>query len=423
MTGWWPGDKDASSLVAGGPTGTLIGNVTFGQAEVGKGFVFDGKSRVEFGTSPAIVGTGPFAVDAWVQTTVGGTIIAQRDQNGFDGEYELTITQAGQVNWWTFGDGQVGFDLTSTAKVDDGRFHLVVATREVDGSGRIYIDGKLDSTQSSPPRTLAALTVAIGADARNAATPLTGVIDEVEIFNRALTATDVTSLYQAGSAGKCAARTPSCVGTSCGAGAYAVETTPPNAAATWTWTGSGFSFETPQTSTGMSLMGRTGDTGAATGVSQSGNDFSFLYVNPVTNYVVQADAIIPADRFDISSLPSAGASIYTHNSLSVFFRRPNTSSAACPAHPCAEIGLFNGTTETDTGCHTGITDQNWHNFAVNFNQCANHVLMYVDSALVCDEDLTTFAGGAYMSYSNAAVGMGGNSAPTWMDNFLAGPSK
>lgn len=198
-------------------------------------------------------------------------------------------------------------------------------------------------------------------------------------------------------------------------GAYRVETSPDGAV----WNPfSEFSFNSPGSSTNPPLLGAaTGNSGASTGLAQTGGgDFSFRYSDPAVNYTVQADAIIPYDRFDISSLPFAGATIQDAGALSIFFRRPG---------PLPGIGIYLNGVETDTGCTTEISDKNWHNFAVNFDQAQNHVRMFVDRVLRCDLDLTTFAGGRYRSYSKAAVGMGGlggGPEATWMDNFQAGPA-
>ncbi len=196
------------------------------------------------------------------------------------------------------------------------------------------------------------------------------------------------------------------------AGAYRVEASPDGAV----WNpASNFSFNSPGSSSNPLLLGAaTGNSGASTGLAQTGGgDFSFRYNDPAGNYTVQADAIIPDDRFDISSMPFPGATISAPGALSIFFRRPG---------PLPGIGIYVVGAEADTGCTTGISDMNWHNFAVNFDQTSNHVRMFVDRALRCDLDLTTFAGGRYRSYSKTAVGMGGTGAgAAWMDNFQAGP--
>jgi hypothetical protein len=218
LASWWPGDGNANDIV-GGNDGTLVGGVTFASAEVGQGFSFNGSGYVSFGMGPAIAGTGPLAVDAWIRTTdEQGIIIQQRDAGGFNGEYVLSVggieTTAGcafdpgKVCWSTYGDGRFGFNFCSESPVNDGLFHLIVATREADGSGRIYIDGVLDSSQNAPARTLVPLEVFIGADVRDLLLVgrgrfLAGILDEVEILNRALSLSEIQGIFFAGNAGKC----------------------------------------------------------------------------------------------------------------------------------------------------------------------------------------------------------------------------
>ena len=126
---------------------------------------------------------------------------------------------------------------------------------------------------------------------------------------------------------------------------------------------------------------------------------------------MEVDAIIPPDRFDISSMPSAGASLVSANSLTVFFRKDGAATG---------IGLFNGSAEANTGATTGVSDSNWHRYGVHFDKPNNRLSVFVDRQLRANLDLNTFAGGAYRNYSNAAVGMGGTFV-FWADNFQVGP--
>ncbi|HVR73424.1 MAG TPA: PKD domain-containing protein [Planctomycetota bacterium] len=209
-------------------------------------------------------------------------------------------------------------------------------------------------------------------------------------------------------------------------GAYALEDTHGNPASTW-HPQTNYSFNDIPGSFGQGptvLAAATGNPGAETGVAQSGGgDFSFAY-GLRTNYVVETDAFIsPGDRTDISSLPTAGATIFTPRSLSVFFRRDSIGANG--------IGLYNGSTEThvldEVGdpVRIGVDDDNWHRLAVHFNQDEDRLGIYVDGDLLADLDLTTFAGGIYQNYSNGAVGAGGAGAfvdgkVLWFDNFQVG---
>jgi hypothetical protein len=207
-------------------------------------------------------------------------------------------------------------------------------------------------------------------------------------------------------------------------GGYNVEDSHGNAPANWLPT-ENFSFNTPGNSTGPAItQAATGNDGAATGFAQSGSkDFSFAY-GIRSNYVVQVDAILPLDRLDIGSYAIAGDPISAPNSLTVFFRKDSSTGQA------AGIALYNGTKETAVtnglgqGIITGIDDQNWHEFGVHFNMEAHTLGIYIDGFLKAKVDLSTFGGGAYANYSNAAVGTGGTgfngTQAQWMDNFKVG---
>ena len=145
----YPADGNAND-VTGGNNGTIEGNVTYATGVVGQAFQFNGQfAAVALPPTTDIVGTGAFTVSAWIKTTSDGDIIEQRDANNFNGEYVLQVV-GGKVVFWTYGDNQYGFNITSTKSVNDGAWHFIVAQRLADGTGQISIDGALDSTQSAP---------------------------------------------------------------------------------------------------------------------------------------------------------------------------------------------------------------------------------------------------------------------------------
>jgi hypothetical protein len=175
---------------------------------------------------------------------------------------------------------------------------------------------------------------------------------------------------------------------------------------------SNFSFNSGGGTTCCGYPGNAGNPGATTGLAQSGGgDFSFEY-NTRQNYVVEVDAIMPNERFDVSSLTAAGAGLGSANSLTVFFRKDGGALG---------IGLFNGSAEAATGATTGVTDSNWHRYGVHFDKPNDSLSIYVDRTLRANLNLATFAGGAYRNYSNAAIGIGGAGGVFWADNFQAGP--
>jgi len=151
-----------------------------------------------------------FSIEFWMKkdsscsggATTNNEVIVGRDGNG--------------VHWWVGvncrsedGQGLIKFNLRepggngeqvfSTRQVTDGRWHHVVAVRDgVLGENRIYVDGVLEGT--------APCTYTAGFDAGSA--PLcigwlnltggyhyTGLIDEVAVYHRALTETEIRGHY------------------------------------------------------------------------------------------------------------------------------------------------------------------------------------------------------------------------------------
>jgi hypothetical protein len=196
-------------------------------------------------------------------------------------------------------------------------------------------------------------------------------------------------------------------------GAYNVEQTFGNPPATMLPT-SAFSFQN-HTSTVLGTLSLVGNPGAAGGVAETGGgDFAIPY-GLATSYIVSADAILPAgDRFDISSSSSASGNLFAPNALNVFFRKDGATGAF------GSIGLHTaaaGETPILLAGELNITDLNWHNYAVWFDE--DILRIYVDQILRAEVDLDTFANGVYRNYSNGAVGAGGTFV-TYIDNFQVG---
>jgi hypothetical protein len=108
--------------------------------------------------------------------------------------------------------------LISPAVVNDGKFHHVIVT--YDGAMEsLYLDGvSIGSTPLTQEGYAATYYYQLGTGmtggwdgTTGAWFPFTGVIDESSVYNRALTATEVDTLFNAGSGGKCAPPEPGLV--------------------------------------------------------------------------------------------------------------------------------------------------------------------------------------------------------------------
>ena len=153
---------------------------------------FDGEDAyVSFGTGPAITGTGPFAVSAWVKTDVvkGQATLVQRSPSSAHGSYGVSILADGRVQCHTY-NGGYGLLFQSNVTVNDGLWHHIAVVRTNSTDGEIYVDGSLVGTDSGPAKSLNNVPVWIG---RGFTGPFyfDGEIDEVRIWNAALTQEEI----------------------------------------------------------------------------------------------------------------------------------------------------------------------------------------------------------------------------------------
>ena len=188
---------------AGSSNGTAEGGVTYTTGIVGDAFQLNGTNTyIAIPPTADVTGTGAFAVSAWIKTTSNGVIIQQRDANNYNGEYVLAVA-GGKVNFWDYGNSQYGFNITSNKTVTDGSWHYIVAVRLANGTGEIYIDGQLDSSQAATPVPLGSgFNIYIGADIRDQVSYFNGLIDEVAIDHTVPTALEIEAAYSAASGGR-----------------------------------------------------------------------------------------------------------------------------------------------------------------------------------------------------------------------------
>ena len=203
LVGWWPAEGDAND-VAGTNNGTLINGADFTGGEVGQTFSFDGSSYVNIPDSPALdTFASSITIEAWIKVNQFDEF---PDWNG--------IVTKGNSSWRLARDGGssvVGFsttglsneDLAGNKNINDGQWHHVAAV--YDGTNKyIYVDGTLDASVPATG-TIAQndYPMCIGENAEAPGHLWNGLIDEVSIYNRALTASEVQTVYAAAGGGKC----------------------------------------------------------------------------------------------------------------------------------------------------------------------------------------------------------------------------
>ena len=221
LVSWWPGDGNADDI-QNGNDGMLTGGAGFGPGMVGEAFLLAGidgafGSGVEVPDADSLdFGAGAdLSIDAWVLPDPGKNIqdivdkrLATLSQSvGYSfaldfGRLNLQLADS------PFGSGFTNFGAGGP-DLRDGEFHHVAVTvdRSSSTGGKFYVDGVEVST-FDPTREPGDLSNGEPLLIGKHPTPsfngaFRGTIDEVEIFNRALDASEVQAIFDAGTAGKC----------------------------------------------------------------------------------------------------------------------------------------------------------------------------------------------------------------------------
>ena len=176
------------------PSPGILDGPTWTNSPHGGALEFDGfDDSVYVGTAGSLEGRTNFTVGAWIKTTAGGVIVQQRDIR-YDGEYSFLVTPEGNLQFYLYGNDAYQFDARTSLTVNDDEWHYVVAQR--DGrAGRIYIDGELAASSSGTMRNLnASIGVYIGVDFIDRSKYFQGQIDEVRVYNYALSQQEISDL-------------------------------------------------------------------------------------------------------------------------------------------------------------------------------------------------------------------------------------
>lgn len=212
MVSWWPGDGNARDIQDGND-GTLTGD--YATAVVGKGFKLDGTGDFVLVLDSSNLNiTGDVTVDLWAKRTVLGPAIMVGKDGGVNGSGDLASVYI--LNFATGDQGgdqlMAGFELADGSNVllsgpivTDTNFHHYAYVRSSD-THRLLMDGELvaSGTFVGVPGDTSGLPLVIGAGR----TPtgfvwhFGGIIDEVEIFNRALSDAEINAIFKVGAAGK-----------------------------------------------------------------------------------------------------------------------------------------------------------------------------------------------------------------------------
>lgn len=219
LIGLWHFDESSSATkVRNGATGLLEIPTGFsiGMAgKIGNSVALDGATS--FLSSTTAVSTTPttsgFTAMAWFKTASTGI---QRILSFTTAQMPLGIS-GGKI-YTTVNS----INTTGTTTINDGKWHHVVITESA-GTCTVYLDGNIGAAELSFACATATSFASTGFQIGRSATPFTqyfaGMLDEVAMWNRVLTTTEIYQLYKRGAA-SLTADVRTCTLSNCSDGVY-----------------------------------------------------------------------------------------------------------------------------------------------------------------------------------------------------------
>jgi Tol biopolymer transport system component len=197
-------DADPAWAVRTGDDGQVLAfasaRATFAPAKVGEGFSFDDRGAFVFAPGAGIDDLQQLTIDAWVKhnSLPSGriqryvTLLGSKAVLRYDGE-----NGPAQLHFFMGIDGQLQHIRVNNV-LQVGLFHHVAGS--YDGAVmRLYLDG----VEVGSLAITGTVDAGGGVIFSSGGEPLDGVLDEIEIFDRALNAPEVRAIFEADAAGKC----------------------------------------------------------------------------------------------------------------------------------------------------------------------------------------------------------------------------
>jgi concanavalin A-like lectin/glucanase superfamily protein/carboxypeptidase family protein len=204
LTAWYPGNGNTFDI-RGGNDGALQGGAGFAPGKVGQAFSLNGTNAfVQAPTSPGNDPTTAGSIEAWVyfnqRPSDAGHVMEIVGKGSIGQDFDL---QAEPDNLFKFYVAN-GYNIVSSTSIQINTWYYVAATWDSTGL-KMYVNGNLENSTSDPNiiRATNQLPLEIGNQPSFGPRLFNGLIDEPSIYNRALSAAEVLSIFNSAATGKC----------------------------------------------------------------------------------------------------------------------------------------------------------------------------------------------------------------------------
>ncbi len=231
MTNWYDADSVSGTIaedIEGASDGTMS-NVTIVPGKVGNAFSFPGNTFVNnqrqdntggfirfpqnfFPYPTTQRGNNPFTFEFWFKTTADGVIFGQQTAKPFEGHFGWVpgafVGTDGDLGAEMFWDSRPS--IYSNKSVKDGKWHHTAIV--YDGTNQmLFLDGaNIGNTEKNQEPYSQIYNYQLGTGASSGRKggvggwhSFKGEVDELSIYNKALSAGEIGAIFQAGEFGKC----------------------------------------------------------------------------------------------------------------------------------------------------------------------------------------------------------------------------
>lgn len=165
--------------------------------KINQGILLNGSSTyITLGDFSSIINNGDFSVSCWIKVSsfaAQGIAVSFGTGGLTDNQINIGVTSGSKPFFGLYSD-----DLTGTTTLSTSTwYHLVVTYVYGSKLQTIYINGTSDSTRTSSGLPSVSSTTFIGKRA-SAYDFFNGNVDEISVWNKALSSGDVTTLYNSG---------------------------------------------------------------------------------------------------------------------------------------------------------------------------------------------------------------------------------
>jgi Concanavalin A-like lectin/glucanases superfamily/Immunoglobulin domain/Cohesin domain len=221
LISWWTAEGSAADYL-NAATGTLKNGASFTTGKVGQAFAFSGASQyVLLSNTPSLNPSGSMSIEGWIYPVVDGynIIMSKWGDSGDYGNNRCYTLAMMPGNYLQFGIADLAhqgdssfhlFNTTNNVVALNAWSHVAATYDQSTGTRRIYVNGVKVAERTDTPITIlnGINNASIGAQQSSSTVAsgfFSGRIDEVSLYGRTLTDSEIHALYHAGSQGKCQA--------------------------------------------------------------------------------------------------------------------------------------------------------------------------------------------------------------------------